>query len=75
MITLFNEGESKPSMNNPKEHGDYALRSEKLYFLQNWIENQLPMTFTRRLFNTVDMFGPDTILEFERYDASPLFLK
>ncbi|KAM7539538.1 hypothetical protein Aperf_G00000034351 [Anoplocephala perfoliata] len=75
MATLFNEGDFKPSMNDPKEHENRALRSEKLHFLQNWIENQLPMTFTRGLFNTVDMFGPDTVLEFERYGAPPLLLR
>uniref|UniRef100_A0A5K3EN13 PAP_RNA-bind domain-containing protein n=1 Tax=Mesocestoides corti TaxID=53468 RepID=A0A5K3EN13_MESCO len=57
------------------EKKEAELRAEKLLSLQKWIENELPATFTRGLFDTLDLFRPETVLEVERTKGQSMFFR
>lgn len=48
-------------------------RLRRLLDLRKWLENDLPETFSKGLFNSTDsnLFLPETVLEIERSCASP----
>nr|CUU98441.1 hypothetical transcript [Hymenolepis microstoma] len=69
------EVETSPSIDDPNEREHHWRRVAKLDFLQNWIETQVPLVFTRGLLDTVDVLDSNTILEFERIGAPSVLLR
>lgn len=69
------EEEIDPPVIDPDEREHYWRRVAKLDFLQNWIDEQVPLIFTRGLLDTVDVFDSNTTLEFERIGAPSVLLK
>ncbi|VDM33118.1 unnamed protein product [Hydatigera taeniaeformis] len=54
---------------------EFESRAEKLIFIRKWIENDLPSVFSRGIFDTIDLFCPETVLEIERANCQPLFFR
>ncbi|VUZ57420.1 unnamed protein product [Hymenolepis diminuta] len=69
------EDEIDPPVIDPDEREHYWRRVAKLDFLQNWIDEQVPLIFTRGLLDTVDVFDSNTTLEFERIGAPSVLLR
>ncbi|VDN97696.1 unnamed protein product [Rodentolepis nana] len=69
------ETENDSSIDDPNENEHHWRRVAKLDFLQNWIEEQIPLTFTRGLLDTINILDSNTILEFERLGAPSLLLR
>ncbi|KAL5961549.1 hypothetical protein TSMEX_010701 [Taenia solium] len=68
-------GISLPSLPNYTPSREFESRAEKLFFLRKWIENDLPAVFSRGIFDTIDLFCPETVLEIERANCRPLFFR
>ena len=65
-----NELESDSSSDRESES-----RFEKMLFIRNWIIDELPAIFSKGIFNTVDLFCPETVLEIERSNCQTLYFR
>lgn len=75
-VVYFGEDEERRStLADPNSRRDFESRSEKLFFLRKWIENDLPAVFSRGIFDKIDLFCPGTVLEIERANCRPLFFR
>nr|CDS15970.1 hypothetical protein EgrG_000838100 [Echinococcus granulosus] len=75
-VVFFGENnEYRSTLADPNSRREFESRASKLIFLRKWIENDLPLVFSRGIFDTIDLFCPETVLEIERANCRPLFFR
>ena len=58
-----------------KSGKESETRLEKMLLIRKWVVDELPTIFSRRIFNTVDLFCPETVLEIERNNSHSLYFR